>query len=719
MGTLSRRYRRALALGLCGAAALALCLPACEKQDDDEKVRAEPVRVALGACAGPTARFESGPKPQAFDLGEVEAEMAKLLPALKGRMDAVEILREELKEKERTLAIKPAEVQMHRGGAAAMKEDPEDLAAIEKEEGKEEEKPTDPQRAKELALEQARSAGVIAALKRAEGGAFATLTSDESDLAEGSIGGLLGDGFDSSQGGFGFGNSGLGGGGGTGWGTIGSGGLGSSIVDSGSGSGGFGFGVGSGRGGMRGRRSNPPEVRIGSATATGNLDKNIIRRYIRRKLPRIKYCYEKQLLIKPGLAGTVTSSFIIDKKGRVIESSAEGVNKDVSACISGVIKTIKFPKPKGGGIVRVSYPFTFRPGGPPEGDASGDGKDDDKSGDDDSKKKQIPSTDSPLQAHKDELDQCFRRARRDFGAMFVELKLGEGGVVTEATGVGAGDEKTNACVAEVAKKLQLASPPYPVMRCPIAFGDMPTDATQTIDITNEVQLESRPMATLARIVDDENRDWKLSELHDFLKLQADIDKNESGQQPIAIRGPNVIRPLDTTPMKAVLRVLRNVWLSNHENWVLAAQDGDSWRLLPHELALPVAPVPLDTGEDWMKRKKVSRSAFARLDGEAPVRASVLIQENTIWVGLSRVNEFRQVGRAGDKPDGPMDWKALEAILAEHKASPNFENSQRIDIAAEDKVPYKQLVQVIDLANKTGFTDWRVTGPSNLSARPQL
>ena len=42
-------------------------------------------------------------------------------------------------------------------------------------------------------------------------------------------------------------------------------------------------------------------IRIGNATATGDLDKSIIRRYIRRKLPRIKYCYEKQLLIKEGL----------------------------------------------------------------------------------------------------------------------------------------------------------------------------------------------------------------------------------------------------------------------------------------------------------------------------------------------------------------------------------------------------------------------------------
>ena len=38
-------------------------------------------------------------------------------------------------------------------------------------------------------------------------------------------------------------------------------------------------------------------MNIGNATATGDLDKNIIRRYIRQKLPQIQHCYEKQLVV--------------------------------------------------------------------------------------------------------------------------------------------------------------------------------------------------------------------------------------------------------------------------------------------------------------------------------------------------------------------------------------------------------------------------------------
>ena len=224
---------------------------------------------------------------------------------------------------------------------------------------------SDPQLAKQAAIDQARNAGIVGSLKAMQGGAFASLTGTgdfSSGLDDANVfGGLLGDEVGEMQGGFGFGKSGFGpGGGGTGWGTIGTGSYGTIGHGSGTGSG---YGVGSGRGGMRGRKASPPQVRIGNAVATGDLDKNIIRRYIRRKLPRIKYCYEKQLLVKPGISGTVNAQFQISPQGTVLNSSASGVNKDVSTCVAGVIKTIKFPKPKGGGLVQVRYPFTFRPTG--------------------------------------------------------------------------------------------------------------------------------------------------------------------------------------------------------------------------------------------------------------------------------------------------------------------------------------------------------------------
>jgi pSer/pThr/pTyr-binding forkhead associated (FHA) protein len=232
---------------------------------------------------------------------------------------------------------------------------------IEKVEG------VDPQLAKEKRLERARTAGILGVLRAQQGGTFASITAtgdfsaglDDRDIQ----GGLLGNEPGEMAGGWGYGVSGTGaGGGGTGSGTIGTGRYGT--IGHGSGTG-TGYGIGGGAGGMRGRVAKVPNVTIGNATATGDLDKNTIRRYVRQKLPLITYCYEKQLVTKPSLAGTVVTAFTIDGNGRVISVRAGGMgNADVENCVADILKSIQFPKPTGGGIVNVtSYPFSFRASG--------------------------------------------------------------------------------------------------------------------------------------------------------------------------------------------------------------------------------------------------------------------------------------------------------------------------------------------------------------------
>jgi hypothetical protein len=103
-------------------------------------------------------------------------------------------------------------------------------------------------------------------------------------------------------------------------------------------------------------------VSIGQASTQGDLDKVIIRRYIKRNIQKIQYCYEKQLLNKPGLAGTIQTQFTIGGDGKVISSTGAGVDDDVASCVADVIQHIEFPKPKSNGVVKVNYPFLFHPG---------------------------------------------------------------------------------------------------------------------------------------------------------------------------------------------------------------------------------------------------------------------------------------------------------------------------------------------------------------------
>jgi hypothetical protein len=90
----------------------------------------------------------------------------------------------------------------------------------------------------------------------------------------------------------------------------------------------------------------------------GTLDKAIIRRYIRREMPKIQYCYEKELLANPNITGTITVELLIVATGAVASVTATGADEAVSSCIGKVIEAIEFPR--SAGSTRVTYPFNIR-----------------------------------------------------------------------------------------------------------------------------------------------------------------------------------------------------------------------------------------------------------------------------------------------------------------------------------------------------------------------
>lgn len=103
-----------------------------------------------------------------------------------------------------------------------------------------------------------------------------------------------------------------------------------------------------------------PTVSVGTAPQPAD-NKLMIRSHIRAEIARIQYCYEKVLLQKPTLTGTVTVTFFIAPTGSVASSSGSGMDPDVATCVSDVIKTILFDQPAGGGGIQVNYPFVFHP----------------------------------------------------------------------------------------------------------------------------------------------------------------------------------------------------------------------------------------------------------------------------------------------------------------------------------------------------------------------
>ncbi len=225
----------------------------------------------------------------------------------------------------------------------------------------------DPHLAKKLAEEQAKNAGILGVLKMNEGSHIASIFGRDSALgtdAEDVLGGLIGNQIGEAYGVGGLGLVGTGsGGGGTGEGTIGLGNLGT--IGKGGG-GGNGSGYGRGAGGLGGRRAKAPDVIPGQANVRGSLDKEIIRRIIRRHINEVKYCYEQELTKKPDLGGRIMVQFTIAASGQVIASVLQNStmgNARVENCTVQAVRRWEFPKPLGGGIVIVSYPFVLTPAG--------------------------------------------------------------------------------------------------------------------------------------------------------------------------------------------------------------------------------------------------------------------------------------------------------------------------------------------------------------------
>ncbi|MCB0389851.1 MAG: AgmX/PglI C-terminal domain-containing protein [Bdellovibrionales bacterium] len=95
----------------------------------------------------------------------------------------------------------------------------------------------------------------------------------------------------------------------------------------------------------------------------GGLDKDVIARVIEKNLGQIRYCYERQLSANPELYGKVLVKFTINGTGTV---SAQNIGLTtlksamVEGCILRRVSGWKFPTPKGGTQVRVTYPFLFK-----------------------------------------------------------------------------------------------------------------------------------------------------------------------------------------------------------------------------------------------------------------------------------------------------------------------------------------------------------------------
>jgi len=459
------------------------------------------------------------------------------------------------------------------------------------------------------------------------------------------------------------------------------------------------YGGGIGRIGVVGHGSgygtrSPSPLTLGRHTVKQekHLHPAIVRRYINRQATKLSYCYERRQLVTPKLEGTVNASFVIGADGFVSASSAKGIDDEVASCIAGVIKTVQFPKPNAGAIVQVEFPLVFKP---IAGAAQRVAAEEERrkpappslfakvvTGDHDYR----PGAQNPLRGEGKAIEDCLRVGTVHAGVLVVELGYDAGGKVTASTIHGTADEGVKRCLGAVAARATRVST-LDGERCSIAFGHAPLAQTPALEITATAVLLDGKTITETKTIEQTVNQPVVPAL---VSVVADrVAAALQGDAPVVtVHGPLVIKPLDTTTMRVVKRVVASV-LAGGDDFVLAAKGAGDWELVS-PLALPVVPVPRGTGGVWNRLRVDPGFGFGTMNDDTP---TMIVMKDKVEVGggASAVTVFVT----------DLQTKLPEALKA--YAGKRTE----IRIIVRDDVTYASFLATVKIVVAAGLTDWEL------------
>lgn len=210
-----------------------------------------------------------------------------------------------------------------------------------------------------------------------------------------------------------------------------------------------------------------PAVDSPSTTVVGGLTKEEISDVIHKHESEVRFCYELQLQQKPKLAGKVGVAFDIGATGEVVEAkvATDTLNDEaVVSCIVGRVKRWHFPKPIGGGVVHVTFPWTLMPA-EAERETKGAATAVAPSAD-------VTATGSlgkdvirgVIHEHRPEIQGCYETALGNnpklAGKVAVRFVIAKNGVVARSSvaSESVGDERLTACVTDAVKGWQFPPP---------------------------------------------------------------------------------------------------------------------------------------------------------------------------------------------------------------------------------------------------------------------
>lgn len=100
-------------------------------------------------------------------------------------------------------------------------------------------------------------------------------------------------------------------------------------------------------------------------TVVGGIPPASVRRTILSRLDEVAACQSTTRLERPSAAGRIVTLFVVGPTGAVIAAavrSSTSPSRYLQQCLVNTIRDWAFDAPEGGGVVTISYPFSFDSG---------------------------------------------------------------------------------------------------------------------------------------------------------------------------------------------------------------------------------------------------------------------------------------------------------------------------------------------------------------------
>lgn len=105
--------------------------------------------------------------------------------------------------------------------------------------------------------------------------------------------------------------------------------------------------------------TDPDEGMFGTPAIEGALERAAVEAVVQALAPRLERCLAQRVAQGADVDGVMRVTLVVNRRGGVDEATSEGLDAGLPPCVLGVMKSVRFGRPRDGGKARVVYPLAF------------------------------------------------------------------------------------------------------------------------------------------------------------------------------------------------------------------------------------------------------------------------------------------------------------------------------------------------------------------------